>query len=973
MLLAFTTLVVSVLAGTTILTQNSYALPFYTNTEQTCQTRGGTFAALPRGNNVCVVGSGAIDSLSVSDQIESLLFYRTIGACLTSTPMTGQINSGNSNWWDGGGNVYAGAYLAGIIPGVSDNGEVSCGSLSDLNSSARDLWNIEYDDWLCAAGFLRIDVMDDSSVNNQPTLAENRCRNEDGGSGNFASYIPYSSGSTDYIIEDFTNSGDTPDNLLSVIRDRVYGGSEPEFTPAMLYSFYRQTFFNTCAAGQNWDSGGSTVAPYPKLANEFSLEIVTQSTETVEGETVVNVGTETKWFRYASGYSQDSSVINRVGPALSFSNVGRTCGQMIGYINDTGNLTAFILKLEADIDANRDAPSASDTCDRNAEECPGTTCAIPGIGWIICPIMTFLGSVADGAYTFIEGLLRTEVGIVSTDGPTYTAWQAMRNLANIGFVLVFLIIIFSQLTGGGISNYGVKKMLPRLVVAAILVNASFIISQLAVDLSNILGSSIKQVLDNLPVFSGREDGVLGALATGNSFTDVVAGWLGVNALLTGGVLVGTAAYFGGIGLLLPVLLAAVFAIVVTLGILVVRQALVVLLVIVSPLAFLAMLLPNTENLYKQWRKIFISLLILYPAVALLFGAGGLAANILSQTGAPVGPIIALAATIIPLIALPAVLKGSLNAVPVVGGIASKLASRANANVGSSAKKRYGQSRLSQFQKYRKSESDRRRSLIQSGAFETDKKDPLSRMRMASSKRNSTINSVTGAFGSGSAAAGIALAQKAEDEQEAEAKAVIDNAQLSGLERQTLAMNGSVVKNGRTYSGENMQKAAISYQMQAGSMKDQHEIVGESSGSLRKFSQSIAQGVVKNGVTSKDPALAGKRIDDISQGKFSYDGAVKSAITEGKYTAEAFAAMHDEAREKAIKIATGAAAAGDPSLLSTLGEAAKGVLASKELSGKVVGKGAEQIKGLVGNGGSSSGGLTLPGNRTPNDSDFNVPR
>ena len=63
----------------------------------------------------------------------------------------------------------------------------------------------------------------------------------------------------------------------------------------------------------------------------------------------------------------------------------------------------------------------------------------------------------------------------------------MRNISNVAFIVAFLVIIYSQLTSVGISNYGVKKMLPRLVIAAVLVNLSFTFCAVLLDLSNVTG------------------------------------------------------------------------------------------------------------------------------------------------------------------------------------------------------------------------------------------------------------------------------------------------------------------------------------------------------------------------------------------------------------------------------------------------------------------------------------------------------
>lgn len=252
-----------------------------------------------------------------------------------------------------------------------------------------------------------------------------------------------------------------------------------------------------------------------------------------------------------------------------------------------------------------------------------TTCAIEVIGWILCPILNFMGSITDGAYSFIEEFLKIQpfLSTGSTEG-IYLAWQVMRNFANVVFVIVFLIIIFSQVTGFGINNYGIKRMLPRLIVAAILVNVSYWICALAVDLSNIAGSSLKSLFDSIArtISVNQTHSVF---STGDGWVGIVGGLLG------GTILVGTA-LFVGLSALVPALGLALVAVLFIFLILIIRQILVTLLVVISPLAFVAYLLPNTEPLFTRWRRLFQTLLLVYPITGLIFGASALASVIISS-------------------------------------------------------------------------------------------------------------------------------------------------------------------------------------------------------------------------------------------------------------------------------------------------------------------------------------------------------
>lgn len=312
-----------------------------------------------------------------------------------------------------------------------------------------------------------------------------------------------------------------------------------------------------------------------------------------------------------------------------------------------------------------------------------SSCVVEGVGWIVCPVVNFLAGITDAIYGIVENFLKIDVKTISADpnaSGSYQAWTIMRNIANVMLVIAFIFIIYSQLTGMGVSNYGIKKTLPRLIVAALLINLSFFVCQIAVDISNILGGSLKSFLANLPVFTDTSGGnwAQDTLAKGNFFTNAALGILAGQATI--GLVAGAAVavYFLGIGIFIPIVVAAVIAILITFFILLARQMLVIILVVVAPVAFAAMLLPNTERWFKWWQKAFVGILVIYPLIALLFGGSQLAANILVQTkpGDLGWQLAGAAVAILPLFFTPALLKGSLNAIPAIGGLAQKLQSRA---------------------------------------------------------------------------------------------------------------------------------------------------------------------------------------------------------------------------------------------------------------------------------------------------------
>lgn len=78
------------------------------------------------------------------------------------------------------------------------------------------------------------------------------------------------------------------------------------------------------------------------------------------------------------------------------------------------------------------------------------SCAIDGIGWIVCPTMQFLAKMNDVAFSFIAGnFLQLDAENLRDNSDLKSAWETFRTFANGAFVFVFLFIIYSQMTGRG--------------------------------------------------------------------------------------------------------------------------------------------------------------------------------------------------------------------------------------------------------------------------------------------------------------------------------------------------------------------------------------------------------------------------------------------------------------------------------------------------------------------------------------------
>jgi len=292
---------------------------------------------------------------------------------------------------------------------------------------------------------------------------------------------------------------------------------------------------------------------------------------------------------------------------------------------------------------------------------------VQGIGWFICPVSNWLADGIDFMYSALQQFLKTKpLETTNQNSGIYLAWVIMRNISNVAFIVAFLVIIYSQLTSVGISNYGVKKMIPRLVIAAVLVNLSFTICAILLDLSNIAGYAFQDA------FMGIKNTIstVGENTSTWTWSEVISTALSNGALAIGAITFTTellpmlvpAATLAGLTLLLILLIMAA------------RQALIIILIIISPLAFVCYLLPGTEKWFKKWRDSFLTMLVFFPAFSVVFGGAQLAGILIIQNASgPNGAImhvLGMLVQIIPLAITPLIMKFS-------GGVLGKFAGFVN--------------------------------------------------------------------------------------------------------------------------------------------------------------------------------------------------------------------------------------------------------------------------------------------------------
>ena len=315
------------------------------------------------------------------------------------------------------------------------------------------------------------------------------------------------------------------------------------------------------------------------------------------------------------------------------------------------------------------------------------------LGWILCPVLKVVSEGVDDIYdSYIqEQFLVVDPSKVQEGGSVYESWAVIRNAANTIFVILFLIVLFSQLTGIGLTNYGIKKMLPRLIVISVVVNVSFLICQFAVDVSNILGYGLNSLFDGMSTNAGLT-GSLGQ-TTGATSGGTAATWVEVLGLAIAASTIGS--------WLIPLLLTLLScAISVFFGavILAARQAAIYILIVLAPAAIVCYALPNAKRaIFDRWLKIFTSMLMVFPICGALVGGGFFASNILlGANGGFFLTLVAMLLRVAPFLLIPSLVRSSMTALGNVGARISSLGDRLGGATTGAIRRSDGYQRLNEY-------------------------------------------------------------------------------------------------------------------------------------------------------------------------------------------------------------------------------------------------------------------------------------
>lgn len=188
------------------------------------------------------------------------------------------------------------------------------------------------------------------------------------------------------------------------------------------------------------------------------------------------------------------------------------------------------------------------------------------------------------------------------------AWPFVQGLANLGFIFALLYIALATTLRLESVSSSIQRLLPRLLIAALLVNFSLVIGGLIIDASRLVMAAEIKIMGGGSLdyenFTAKLVESSNASATILSDIPIVDTSNASAAVLK---MIQSVVFLG-------LLTAAIFVIAINLFI---RYIALLILLILSPMAYLALALPKTSQYATQWWGMFIKW-VLYGPIVLFF-------------------------------------------------------------------------------------------------------------------------------------------------------------------------------------------------------------------------------------------------------------------------------------------------------------------------------------------------------------------
>ena len=341
-----------------------------------------------------------------------------------------------------------------------------------------------------------------------------------------------------------------------------------------------------------------------------------------------------------TGYGESLSAPSTDANGNTYWTVTNSAGQQVQWFQQLANSSNISLMSGSAPESIGNAPGRSTTPAPAPTGAPLPDCwtgvgngfiSIPGCmanaGYVVLLITSRLLWAAGWLFNITIGYSLNIGDFLEKVQIINIGWGVFRDIANICFIFVLLAIAISTILQ--IESYNAKKMLAKVIIAALLLNFSLFFTKVVIDSSNILALQVctKITGDVCNPNNLKDAGIaqtfiqglgisgiykVGADNGGDSVTNgknAAQSLVGSN-LTTGNVLAVT---LGGAVLIL----VTAFVFFAATILFIIRTVTLIFVMILSPVAFVARIFPNGDTYFKDWSKTLINQSFFAPAYMLL--------------------------------------------------------------------------------------------------------------------------------------------------------------------------------------------------------------------------------------------------------------------------------------------------------------------------------------------------------------------
>lgn len=218
------------------------------------------------------------------------------------------------------------------------------------------------------------------------------------------------------------------------------------------------------------------------------------------------------------------------------------------------------------------------------------------LGWILYPIIWVLGQILIMLMYILIGVAQYN-SFIDSNAVSF-GWTLVRDLCNMFFILILLIIAFATILR--VEQYNLKTWLPKLVLMAVLINFSKLICGIFIDVAQVVMLTFVNAFKDMA--GGNLTDMLGVtkiLSFDQDNSEDVTGWT----------------ILGSIILALIFSIVSVVVVLTMLVMLAMRIIMIWIYVVLSPLAYLLASFPQGQSYSQRWWTDFSKNLIVGPILA----------------------------------------------------------------------------------------------------------------------------------------------------------------------------------------------------------------------------------------------------------------------------------------------------------------------------------------------------------------------